>query len=114
MATYALGLVPLIEALVRLEIKAKMVAFADDITGADTIKDLHRWWMKLLEIGPKFGYYPKPSKSYLIVKEEHLEEARNLFEGTSIKITSSGKRHLGAVIGSQAYKEEYVNNIVDK
>ena len=35
-----------------------------------------------------------------------LEEANNVF-GNSVKITDQGKRHLGAVIGSNSYKKQY-------
>ena len=42
-----------------------------------------------------------------------LEEVKEQF-GNSIKFTTEGKRHLGAVIGSQIFKEEYVNDKVEK
>ena len=45
-----------------------MVAFADDLTGAGNLEQLHMCWMKLLDIGPKHGYFAKPEKSNLIVK----------------------------------------------
>ena len=45
-------------------------------------------------------------------KESKFEHAKNMFSGTCLKVTSAGKRHLGAVIGSQDYKNEYVNNLV--
>ena len=57
--------------------------------------------------------YPKPSKTILIVKkEEHLAEAERYFNGTGIKITLTGERHLGAVIGTQEFRDEYVNKKV--
>ena len=114
MATYALGLVPLINKLLDIEVenRPKMVAFADDLTGAGSLKQLQNWWNKLLDVGPKYGYFPKPSKSYVIVKDKNFEQAKNMFSGTNINVTSAGKRHLGAVIGSQDYKDEYVNDLV--
>ena len=36
------------------------------------------------------------------------------FDNTNIKITSSGERHLGAVIGSELYLKEYIEEIVSK
>ena len=36
------------------------------------------------------------------------------FEGTGIKITTEGNRHLGAAIGSQAFKIEYVGELIDE
>ena len=44
--------------------------------------------------------FPKASKSYLIVKEDKLGEVRNVFNDSNMNITIEGKRHLGAVIGS--------------
>ena len=114
MATYTLGLVPLITSMLNMDNNIKLVAFADDLTGTGSIKHLHEWWAKLIDIGPKYGYYPKSSKSYVVVKEEQLEEAKNMFSGTCVNVTSAGKRHLGAVIGSQQYKDEYVNELVTR
>ena len=114
MATYALALVPLLQHLMESDpdYKPKMVAFADDLTGAGNLLQLHTWWNRLLNMGPKYGYFPKPSKSYLIVKDEKYEEACEIFAGSRINITTSGQRHLGAVIGSMEFKDEYVNNLV--
>ena len=56
------------------------------------------YWGKLTVLGPKYGYFPKASKSYLIVKEDKLGEAMNVFNDSNVNITIEGKRHLGAVI----------------
>ena len=51
-------------------------------------------------------------KSWLIVKSDEVtEEARAVF-GDSVNITTDGKLHLGAVIGSANYKQEYCEDIV--
>ena len=65
-------------------------------------------------LGPKFGYYPEASKSWLIVKEKAKQRAFTVFKDTAIKITTEGQRHLGAVIGSSKYKREYVQNKIDE
>ena len=49
-----------------------------------------------------------------MVKADHFEKARELFEGTGINVTTEGKRHLGAAIGSRSYTVEYVNGKVRK
>ena len=59
------------------------------------------------------GYYAKPSKSWLIVKLEYLEDAKEVFKGTGIQITTEGQRHLGAVVGSEHFKLEYVTGKID-
>ena len=38
-----------------------------------------------------------------------MTKATEVFTNIDIQITSSGKRHLGAVIGTTNYKEEYIN-----
>ena len=53
-------------------------------------------------------------KSWLIVKsQEKNTEAKAIF-GDKINITSEGKRHLRAVIGSKVFKNEYCQDITGK
>ena len=61
-------------------------------------------------MGPYIGYYAKPSKSWLIVKPQYLEYAREVFAGTGLQITIEGQRHLGAVIGSAEFRDQYVTD----
>ena len=49
---------------------------------------LRKWWDMLLEKGPSYGYFPKAVKTWLIVKEDKLEEAKHMFKDTGVKITS--------------------------
>ena len=51
----------------------------------------------LTAIDPTYGYFPKPTKPYLIVKEKKLMGAQNLFANSRVNITAEVKRHLGAV-----------------
>ena len=62
MAAYALGLTPLLDHLQSLKRSVKHVAFADDLTGAGKLKEIKIRWDTLIIEGPKYGYYPKPSK----------------------------------------------------
>ena len=50
---------------------AKQVVFADDFSVAGSLNSIKDYWDKLIAIGPKYGYFPKPTKSYLIVKERN-------------------------------------------
>ena len=69
----------------------------------------------LNEAGPSFGYFPKPSKTLLIVKDASLlVQAREIFSNTGIKISSDGERHLGDVVGSSEYRDEYINSKIEK
>ena len=73
----------------------KAVAYLDDLTAAGTIIRLSKWWETLCRLGPKFGYFPEGSKSWLIVKKK-------------VVIITKGQQHLGAVIGLETFKQKYV------
>ena len=75
--------------------KIKHAAYADDLAGVGKLESLKRWWQNLIDFGPKLGYYPEPSKSWLIVKLEHLDEAKKIFSGTGLNITVDGRKHRG-------------------
>ena len=87
--------------------EVKQVWLADDSAGGGRIEDLYRWYKYLYEEGKKYGYLVNGSKSWLIVKSQELaDEAERVF-GDEVNITTEGKRHLGAVIGSKEYKDQY-------
>ena len=75
---------------------------------------LRNWWDKTVQNGPSLGYHPKPSKSWLIVKEEHKERAEEIFANTGIKITSEGKKYLGGYVGTGEGTMKYVEELVDE
>jgi len=52
------------------------------------------------------------SKTWLIVKPEYLDVAHELYKNTSIGITSEGRCHLGASLGSWEFTTDYVNEKV--
>ena len=57
-------------------------------------------YTKLLEYwknGPYLGYYVSESKSWLTMKEQHIEIANETFQDYNIKITTDVHRHLCAV-----------------
>ena len=112
MAFYAIGSLPLIWCLADHE--RSQVAYADDFTGGGKLNGLRKYFDRIVDRGPLFGYYAEPSKSWLIVKEEKLDEAKVIFDGTGVNITSQGKKHLGAVIGHPSYKREFVSELVEK
>ena len=112
MPWYSLSTVNLITDLKLHTSNVSQVWLADDAAAAGKIKPLHQWYERLTEQGKKFGYLVNGIKSWLIVKSEQLaNEARAVF-GDSVNITTEGKRHLGAVIGSTSYKQEYCEEIV--
>lgn len=84
----------------------------DNASAAAKCKHLRQWWDQLSDLSPKYGYVPNGVKSYLIVKEGHMEEAKQAFVGTNIPITTSGARYLGAALRLVEFKEEYVRLMV--
>jgi hypothetical protein len=122
MAMYAIALVPLLKQLLPL---CKQVWFADDATGCDEFLMLRKWFDTLVEKGPLYGYFPKPSKCILLAKPDRVAQAQKVFKGSGIdiltegakdsgvEIITTGTRHLGAAVGTEAYKQGYVKKKVD-
>ena len=117
MAMYAIGIRPLINTLQEQtdSSKCQQVWYADDSSGAGKLIEIRKWWDVLNKDGPKYGYFPKPSKTILIIKNpQDLQMANELFNGTGITITLEGERHLGAVIGSNEFRSRYISTKVGK
>ena len=107
MSMYALALLPLIKN-VNSDLSATQVWYADDATAAGSISNLYVWWDALVTLGLKFGYYVNPSKTHLITKEGHHSMATEVFKDTEVKVTSEGKTHLGAALGTSSFTEVYI------
>ena len=106
MPIYELGSLPLLN--ITTTDKSKCAAYADDISCVGKLRNILTWWNKLNTFGPKLEYFPKAKKSWLIVKPEKYETAKGIFKDTNLNITNEGKRHLGAVVGTEEFKKEYV------
>ncbi len=66
-----------------------------------------------MKLDQNYRYFPKASKTVLIVKKpEDLEMSKAVFAGSGVQVTSEGERHLGAVLGSDSFKAEYVSKKV--
>ena len=109
MAMYGLAVIPLIK---KLASEAKQVWYADDATGGGKLQQLRRWWDKLNEVGPAFGYFPNATKTWLVVKETELAAAQELFHGSGVQITADGHRLLGAPIGTQSFCKAFTERTV--
>ena len=113
MDVYALAILPLLQFLLDFtlvnKLNAKEVAFADNFTVAGKLSSIKDYWSQLTSIDPKYGYFPKASKSYLVVKEDQLLNATALFGNSNVNITVKRKRHLRAIVASDGYKREYVD-----
>ena len=77
MPSYGIGILPYL-AMIRPDQETgllKQLAYADDIGGSAKLAILREWWDNIERYGPSFGYFPKASKYWLVVKEEKHEEA---------------------------------------
>ena len=107
MVFYAIATLPMI-ARCKVEELLGEEWFADDATGAGGVIDLRTWWDRLNTEGPKFGYFPNGEKTWLVVKEKHYDDALNAFSGTKVRVTTHGRRLLGAALGMRAFADEFV------
>ena len=114
MLMYAIGLLPLVQKLktgssfleqLRLkeeldnEIDWKQNWFADDSSCIATLRAALEWLKLLVKEGPKFGYFPEPEKSYLVVHPSQVEKAKQMFMDFQVNVVT-GHRLLGGFIGS--------------
>ena len=74
--------------------------------------EIKKWWDVLNSLGPVFGYFPNPKKCWIISKPDKEASVKEVFKDTAVNVTVEGQKHLGAVIGSREYLEEYVSEKV--
>ena len=113
MVIYAVGIMPLIWKLDCTDKERHQVWFADDASGTGSLRALLDWWMKIQAVGPSFGYFVNPTKTVLIVKEQSLQDAESLFDGTGIKVTTEAQNHLGVALGSRLSKEKILEERIN-
>ena len=111
MAFYAIATIPLIE---KLRQDTLQVWYADDAAGAGKLSRLRAWWDKINELGPAFGYFPNATKSHILVKEDLLHEARDIFEGTNLQVITNGMGYLGGSIGSKQFAKDFIASRVQE
>ena len=101
MIMYAIGILPLIHYLNSRSVS--QVWYADDAAAVGDLTNVRVWWDEILSRGPSFGYFPNPSKSWLVVKPELVSTAKSIFADVNINITSEGRCYLGSPIGSSQF-----------
>ena len=113
MPIYAIGITPLLREIKDPDSKVTQAAFADDLAGAGKLQQLLTWWNNIVEYSPLLGYNPEADKSWLVVKEHLLEEARVIFATSNVNITVEGHEYLGGFVGSTDGQMEYARKKVD-
>ena len=69
---------------------------------------------KLSTLGPKFDHYLEGSKFWLVITKNAEERTESIFTPANIKITTKDKRHLGPVIGTTNYRQNYMKEKIDQ
>ena len=60
------------------------------------------------KFGPLYGYFPNASKTHILTKPEHMDRAREIFQGTGVTISAQGKRYLGGAMGTIFFRQQFV------
>ena len=110
MAMYALATLPLFH---RLDHLVQQVWHVDDASAGGILQQLHECWNRLTLLGPQYSYLVNVSKTWLVVKEEHLSKPKSVFEDTNILITSQGKKYLSSAIGNRSFIESFAKRKID-
>ena len=91
MPFYGLGTRPILIRLRENIPTVSQVWYADVATGAGKLPNLRKWWNEIKREGIKYGYFVKPTKSWLILKNsERYEECVEMFKDSPINITVEG------------------------
>ena len=106
---YAIATIPLIRRLPKSVLQSWYV---DDASASGNICDLLTWWDELVALEPLCSYHANPLKLWLMTKPQHLEAAKTLFSGTNMNITTEGRPHLGAPLGTQEFVQQFVTEKV--
>ena len=111
MLMYSIAVMPLIKSI-RCKEKYLQCWHADDSACAGKLFHIHSWLNRLLQLGPAYGYFAEPTKSFLVVTKQYEEEAKELFKD-HVVIVVSGHRFLGGVIGDKDSQKSYIHGKVD-
>ena len=102
---YALAIVPLIR---KLSAPVSQVWYADNAAACGKISALCAWWDQASSLGPYFSYFPNSSKTFLVTKQQFSSIGKE-----TLKVTTDGRPHLGASIGTSEYVEKCTVDKVD-
>ena len=112
MVIYAVGLLPIIHHLSAN--CCSQIWYADDAAACGSLTALREWWSELGLVGPAYGYFSNPSKSWLIVKPDFHDTASSIFSSTNVNITTEGRRYLGSAIGSPAFISSFTREMISE
>ena len=114
MLIYGIALMPLCEELAERFPGVLRLWFADDAAKVGSARFNAQCLAFLVEHGPKYGYFPKPEKSFHVCKEVDEEVAMEEFQSRGLDVQFvRGHRYLGGFVGSKELKEQFVTSKVE-
>ena len=114
MLIYGINLMPLCEELAEKFPEVLELWFADDEANVGSARLNAQVLAYLVEHGPKYGYDPKPEKSFHVCMEVDEAVAKQEFLSRGLELQFvRGQRYLGGHVGSKESKEQYVNSKVE-
>jgi hypothetical protein len=81
--------------------------YADDTGAGAEFDGIQSYFERLQTEGPKFGYYPEPSKSIIVVKEHNRRAAEIYFADLGFTVVT-GYRYLGGFIGEAHEQQDWI------
>ena len=78
MFMYVIGTLPLIHSLHKPS-RWTQAWYADDASAGGSLRDLLDWFSLVRSHRPAFGYFPKPSKRFVVMGKHCRSEAETLF-----------------------------------
>ena len=94
MVCYRLSLLPLIRALTKRVPGARQFWYSDHAGVGAKLTVIGEFWTHLCELGPRFGYYPEPTKSILVAHGGAQETVASHFESQRFQVVE-GCHYLG-------------------
>ena len=91
----------------------KQVWYADDALASGSLHSTRQWWNQIFTMGLALGYFANAAKTWLLTKEKFLDQAKTLFQGTQVNITTYGRPYLGAALGSKEFVDQFISDRVN-
>ena len=110
MVLYEMSLLPLVRKLASHG--GLQVWYAENSANSADFDIIEAWYRALVELGPRYGYFPEASKSIFVLHPKHVEEAKEIFEFLGFKIVM-GYRYLGGYIGGDGECEAHFREKVE-
>ena len=115
MTLYGISLLPLAEFLQERFPDVLQPWYADDAAMQGRPDRVAACFKLLCDLGPHFGYFPEPEKSFSICPLATEDEVKAAFvaEGMTVK-TCRGHRYVGDYVGSLTMRNRSIEPMVEK